>query len=173
MVNNQKQITLKLKTMKLVVPFFASALLITACNSKPQTNADAAKTTPVTITADTTGLAQFQTWKAQHELANPAQYNNQPVAAAPARTSTSTHHAAHATPVSNRSSESANTAKAAEKKGWSKAAKGAAIGAGTGAVVGAVVNKKNRVVGGVVGGIAGGATGYGIGRHMDKKEGRY
>lgn len=164
--------------MKQILPFFASVLLVTACNNKPQSPAQTTQATPVTITADTTGLAQFQNWKAQHELANPAAYNTQPATAAKSvRTSTVTHRNASASVVApqngTRSSESANTAKATEKRGWSKAAKGAAIGAGTGAVAGAVINKKNRVVGGVVGAVAGGAVGYGIGRHMDKKDGRY
>lgn len=169
--------------MKQVLPFFASVFLIAACNNKPQPAVETTQaTTPVTITADTTGLAQYQAWKAQHELANPAEYNTAPVTAAPAakrvRTSTATHRTASAPVVAapqtgTISSESANTAKAPEKKGWSKAAKGTAIGAGTGAVVGAVVNKKNRVAGGVIGGVVGAAAGYGIGRHMDKKDGRY
>jgi len=166
--------------MKQVMPFLAAVSLIAACKTKSDVNADAAKTTP--ITTDTTGLAQYQAWKAQHELESTAHYNPQ-AAIAPVQhnttthTSTATHHTATSQPAqtqsSTMSSESANTAKAPEKKGWSKAAKGAAIGAGTGAVVGAVVNKKNRVVGGVVGGVTGGAVGYGIGRHKDKKDGRY
>lgn len=162
--------------MKQLVPFFASIVLLTACHSKPKTDAATTQTTPVTITTDTTGLSQFQDWKAQHELDSPAEYQTQPVAAAPAPTTTAhrtTHTSGATSPTGTRSSESANTAKAPEKRGWSKAAKGAVIGAGTGAVVGAVVNKKNRVVGGVVGGVAGGAVGYGIGRHLDKKDGRH
>ena len=164
--------------MKQILPLLASVLFVTACNNKPQPAAETTQPTPVTITADTTGLAQFQSWKAQHELANPAEYNAQPVVASkPMHTSTVAHRTASAPAVTSqngtRSSESANTAKAPAKRGWSKAAKGAAIGAGTGAVAGAVINKKNRVVGGVVGAVAGGAVGYGIGRHMDKKDGRY
>lgn len=165
--------------MKQIVPFFASVLLLAACNTQPKTDTvTTQQATPVTITADTTGLSQFQAWKTQHELANPSEYKAQSEAAAtaakPVRTSTAAHRV-YNPPVQSGSvsSESANTAKAAEKRGWSKAAKGTAIGAGTGAVIGAVVNKKNRVVGGVVGAVAGGAVGYGIGRHMDKQDGRY
>ncbi len=58
------------------------------------------------------------------------------------------------------------------KKGWSKAAKGTVIGAGTGIVAGAIINKKNRGVGALVGGLLGAGAGYGIGRSMDKKDGR-
>jgi uncharacterized membrane protein len=68
--------------------------------------------------------------------------------------------------------ESSETAKVEEKKGWSKAAKGAVIGGVAGAAGGAIINKKNRVVGAVVGGVLGAAGGYGIGRTMDKKDGR-
>ncbi|MER3497215.1 MAG: hypothetical protein C4308_00545 [Chitinophagaceae bacterium] len=62
----------------------------------------------------------------------------------------------------------------AKRKGWSRAAKGAVIGAGTGAVVGAVVSKDgHRVKGAVIGGVLGAGGGYVIGRHLDKKHGRY
>ncbi len=71
------------------------------------------------------------------------------------------------------SSESANTAKAPVKEGWSKAAKGSVIGGVGGAVAGAVINKNNRAVGAVIGGIIGAGGGYAIGRGMDKKDGRY
>jgi outer membrane lipoprotein SlyB len=59
----------------------------------------------------------------------------------------------------------------AQKKGWSKAAKGAVIGAGSGAVVGAVVSKK-KGKGALIGAAAGAAGGYIIGRGKDKKDGR-
>lgn len=68
-------------------------------------------------------------------------------------------------PVNNTASQPA------EKKGWSKAAKGAVIGAGTGAVVGAVVSKK-KGTGALIGAAAGAGTGYIIGRSKDKKDGR-
>lgn len=167
--------------MKHLVPIFSAAVLVTACTSTTKTEPQTTQATPVTITADTAGLAQFQDWKAQHELATVVQYTPQAVAAAPVhkavRTSTVARRSAPGPVATTQSgtmtSESENTAKAAEKKGWSKAAKGAAIGAGVGAAAGAVINKKNRVIGGVVGGVAGGAVGYGIGRHMDKRDGRY
>lgn len=118
---------------------------------------------------DTVGLSQFQSWKAQNETADPSEYNkagatsagaaqtavkpaSKPAAAAPVYTTTQ--------PA------------AAEKKGWSKAAKGTVIGAGSGAIIGAVVNKKNRAAGAVIGGVVGGGAGYGIGRAKDKKDGR-
>ena len=70
------------------------------------------------------------------------------------------------------SSESSNTAKAPQKKGISKAAKGAVMGGVVGAIGGAVLDKKNPVMGAVLGGILGGGTGYGVGHGMDKKDGR-
>ncbi len=69
-------------------------------------------------------------------------------------------------------SESAGEAKAPVKKKISKAAKGAVIGGVVGAVGGAIINKDNRVAGAVIGGVIGAGGGYGIGRGMDKKDGR-
>jgi|SRR6476469_2252036 len=176
--------------MKQLIPTFSLALLMAACSSHPNTDV-AASTAPQPVqqapisNVDTAGLAQFQQWKAANELASATQYttavkNNPKVYAAPQQRS-SNHTAApnrSSTASGNTdggtmSSESSNTAKAAQKRGWSKAAKGTAIGAGAGAVAGAVINKKNRVVGGVIGGVLGGAVGYGIGHHMDKQDGRY
>jgi outer membrane lipoprotein SlyB len=70
-------------------------------------------------------------------------------------------------------SESGDEAKATQKEGISKAAKGAVIGGIAGAGAGAVINKKNRVVGAVVGAVIGAGGGYVLGRKMDKKDGRY
>jgi len=70
------------------------------------------------------------------------------------------------------STGSTETPTVEKKEGWSKAAKGAVIGGVAGAAGGAVLNKKNRVVGAVIGGVVGAAGGYGIGRTMDKKDGR-
>ena len=160
-----------------MLPFLSVVVLATACNSNPKTGAEITKAVPATITVDTTGLAQFQAWKAQHELAPANEYKMQTAAVAPiqktARRTVRTQPVSTQSESGTMSSESNNTAKAAEKRGWSKAAKGAAIGAGTGAVLGAVITKKNRVAGGVIGGVAGGAVGYGIGRHMDKRDGRF
>src|SRR4026208_1996448 len=57
-----------------------------------------------------------------------------------------------------------NSNTAAEKRGWSSAAKGAVIGGVAGAAAGAIINKKNRAAGAVVGGAAGAGVGYTIGR---------
>jgi outer membrane biogenesis lipoprotein LolB len=173
-----------MKIMKQLFSILTAAVVMTACNSNSKTNAEnvslAAYKDSVRLAADTAGLAHYQAWKAQHELANASEYNSRYVTIAPAE-KTARVSAARKTSKSksvnyksgSMNSESANSAKASQKKGWSKAAKGAAIGAGTGAVIGAVVHKKNRVAGGVVGGVVGAAGGYGIGRSIDKKDGRY
>jgi hypothetical protein len=135
--------------------------------------------------ADTTGLAQFQAYKTQMAIQelNTTKAPSQPVAAQPATKTvvvykpvrTVAHRSGSNSSYNSGSmvSESSNTAKAVQKKGWSKAAKGTAIGAGSGAIIGAVINKHNRVLGGVIGGVLGGAVGYGIGHSQDKKDGRY
>ena len=138
-----------------------------SCNTSPKT-----EETKVVSTPDTTGFAQFQQWKAQNELAASNQQMNQNSSSQPTRTvvkyvprSTSSSGSAN--------SESSNTAKASQKKGWSKAAKGAVIGGVGGAAAGAVINKRNRAAGAVIGGVLGAGAGYGIGRSKDKKDGRY
>lgn len=174
--------------MKKLFAAVTIAASMVACNSKPEVKtedivkhvADSLK-----LSADTAGLAQFQMWKAQNEMANVSQYG---VAAVPVATaavsrtsgatkSSSSSSAARRSSNSRSSgtmtSSSSNTAKAAKKKGWSKAAKGAVIGGVAGGAAGAIINKRNRVVGGVIGGVLGAGAGYGIGRHMDKKDGRY
>ena len=148
--------------MKRALLIVTAAAGMVACNSKPTGTADAK-----VIFADTTGLAEFQDWKAMNERKDPNTYYmngataQQPVARRTASRSTSS------------GSMNTSTTNTAKKKGWSKAAKGAVIGGAGGAVLGAVINKQNRVVGGVLGGIIGGGIGYGIGRSQDKKDGRY
>lgn len=174
--------------MKRLLSIFSIAAVMAACNNTPPVDIEArlrAYQDSIKLAADTAGLAQFRSWKAQNELADPGQYGQMQYAAtatapairttrtsAPARRSSSRNYG-NSSGGSMRS-ESGNTAKApVRKKGWSKAAKGAAIGGVAGAAGGAIINKRNRVVGGVVGGVLGGAVGYGIGRSMDKKDGRY
>ena len=151
--------------MKHVLSVLAIAAFLGACNER-QTAAGTESS--VTVTADTTGMAQFKAWKAEQEKQALIDSVKKSEAAkhAVSRKSNSS------STVKNEtiSYESSNAAE--QKKGWSKKAKGAIIGAGTGAAAGAVINKKDRVLGGVVGGVVGGAAGYGIGRHKDKKDGR-
>jgi hypothetical protein len=134
--------------MKRILSFFAIAAVVTAvlvaCTSSYGTKVDA------------TELAQFKAWKAESE--KPVVQKNS------TRRSVN-----YQSP--KMISESQSPAKAAVKKGWSKAAKGAVIGAASGAVIGAVVNKRNRAIGAVIGGVVGGGVGYGIGRTIDKKDG--
>jgi hypothetical protein len=144
------------------------AFTMAACNTSPQQSQVTIKST------DTAGLAAFQAWKQAEMInANTAYY----AAAArpqvvtkyvPVRSSARSTSAASKPVVMN--SESSNAAK---KKGWSKAAKGAVIGGVVGAGAGAVINKKNRGAGAVIGGVLGAGAGYGIGRGMDKRDGRY
>ena len=174
--------------------FFAvSAVVIMASCSQnnPRPEAETKTLTPV----DTAGLAQFQAWKAQNELAVAQQQvaaEEEPVKEVvrervvyvnePRRTtrSRSTRSSSGTASNSNGSTGSAGagtsagteTAPAEEKKGMSKSAKGAIIGGAGGAVAGAVINKRNRAVGAVIGGVVGGAVGYGIGKSKDKKDGR-
>jgi hypothetical protein len=148
-----------------MLPLLSVVVLATACNSNPKTDAETAKAAAATTTVDITGLAQFEAWKAQHELATANEYDMQTAAVAPIRKTARMSALVRTHPVSTQSgtmsSESSNAAKTAKKRGWSKAAKGVAIGAGTGAVLGAVITKNNRV------------AGYDIGRHMDKRNNRY
>lgn len=135
--------------MKRILSVFALVAIVTtvivACNSSAGTKVDA------------TELAQFKAWKAEAD---------KPVVSK----TYAKRNAVYQSP--KMVSQTEYPAKAPEKKGWSKAAKGAVIGAGSGAVIGAVINKRNRAVGGVVGAVIGGGVGYGIGRGMDKKDGR-
>lgn len=160
----------KLSVMKRIIPVFAIALAMTACNTTPNTDTTQKAIQPA---VDTTGLAEFQAWKSQNELVNTSENTAQqpqtrtvvkyyPVSSARRSSSSG---------ISRSTSTSSGTA--SRKKGWSSAAKGAVIGGVAGAAGGAIINKKNRAVGGVVGGVLGAGVGYGIGRHIDKKNGRY
>lgn len=144
---------------------FIIAIVITACSSKTKSTAE---NTATLTYADTVGLAEFQDWKAHNErvAAIEAYKKSVETAATPAVKKRSSRQ------NGSMVSASENQAKIAQKKGWSKAAKGTAIGAGSGAIIGAVIHKRNRALGAVIGGVLGGGVGYGIGRGMDKKDGR-
>ena len=164
--------------MKKFIPVVALAVVMTACNTSPKVDS-AATTIPQQVqpAPDTAGLAQFQQWKAQNELAMYNQYQaNQSAASAQPATRTVVKYypqkssSRSSSPVYSGNSSSSSTAK---KSGWSKAAKGAVIGGVGGAAAGAVINKRNRAAGAVIGGVLGAGAGYGIGRGMDKRDGRY
>ena len=170
--------------------FFAvgTVVIMASCsqnNPRPETDTVTLRPT------DTAGLAQFQAWKAQNELATALALQAQQLEAqqpvrevvrervvyvneprSTTRRSSSTARRSSSGSGGSKAGTSSGTTQQ-EKKGWSKAAKGAVIGGAGGAVVGAVVNKRNRAVGAVIGGVLGGAAGYGIGRSKDKKDGRY
>lgn len=163
------------KLLPILSILFISAILISACNSKPSADANAGK---VLTYVDTAGLSDFQKWKVQNELKDPAVYYNQGAevpAMHPARKTVKSHSSARSS--SNNNGGSLNSvsqypAKTTVKKGWSRKAKGAVIGGGGGAILGAVINKNNRLVGGAIGGALGAGLGYVIGNELDKKHGR-
>ena len=161
--------------MKRTIPILSVAVLIatvllslTACQSKKTPDS------LVLSSTDTTGLAEFKSWKAINEAkaANDSyiQGYKDAMATKPVTKTTVVRHVA--APAATRYTPAPAPAPA-KKKGWSKAAKSTAVGTAAGAIAGALINKKNRVVGGVIGGLLGGGIGYGVGRHMDKKDGRY
>lgn len=149
------------------------AAVMLACNTRQQQPV----TTQTAPMPDTAGLAGYQQWKAQHELAAPNQYNTgtqntvapQKEVVIYRREPEHVSHRTNSSPVYNSTSTSSHTATAYRKKGWSHGAKDAVIGGVGGAVVGAVIDKKNRGVGGAIGGVLGAAAGFGIGHSKDKK----
>ncbi len=143
------------KLFSIITITAAIAVVMASCKSNPGT--------AQVIFADTTGLAQFQSWKAMNEQQAFSTATKNVVVK---KTST-------AKKGGSMTSSTTNEAKLAKKKGWSKAAKYSAIGGGTGIIGGAIINKKNRVAGGAIGGIVLGGLGYVIGRSQDKKDGRY
>lgn len=161
----------KLRTMKkLIIPVLAIAVVMTACNTTPDT---ATTQKAIQPSVDTTGLAQFQAWKAQNELMS----TQQNTAMQPQTREVVKYYPVSSARRSSSSgvyrSSSGSSGTATRKKGWSSAAKGAVIGGVAGAAGGAIINKKNRALGGVIGGVLGAGAGYGIGRGIDKRNGRY
>ena len=147
--------------MKKFLPFLSIALFAVACNSAPERTLSQSGQQ----TADTSGLSAFNEWKMEQayiqmqEAENTVQYaapvQKQAAKKAVKSSGTKSSSGSASRPADNSNdkivldNENANEAKAKEKKGWSKAAKGA-----------------------VIGGVIGGTTGYVIGRNKDKKDGR-
>jgi predicted small secreted protein len=161
----------KIRTMKkLIIPVLAIAVVMTACNTTPDTATTQKAIQPA---VDTIGLAQFQAWKAQNELMS----TQQNTAMQPQTREVVKYYPVSSARRSSSSgvyrSSSGSSGTATRKKGWSSAAKGAVIGGVAGAAGGAIINKKNRALGGVIGGVLGAGAGYGIGRGIDKRNGRY
>jgi hypothetical protein len=163
------------KLLPILSILFLSAILISACNSKPPADANAGK---ILTYADTAGLADFQRWKVQNELKDPAVYYTQGTEVStvqPSRKKTTNSYSSvqrTSNAGGSMNSVSQYPAKTTVKKGWSRKAKGAVIGGGGGAILGAVINKNNRLVGGAIGGALGAGIGYVIGNELDKKHGR-
>jgi hypothetical protein len=180
-----KTLTMKKFVLSLSIGLSAATFMV-ACNSNQGAQADA----NVAKAADTTGLAEFQSAKQQMAIAEAAAFTAAsasqaktvyvPVRSAAKSTakrssSSSTSKTASSGTANKEVMQTSQTENAAktQKKGISKAAKGAIIGGVAGAAAGAIINKKNRVAGAVIGGVVGAAGGYGVGRGMDKKDGRY
>ncbi|HEX2608080.1 MAG TPA: glycine zipper domain-containing protein [Flavisolibacter sp.] len=63
--------------MKKLIPILSLGLIMTACNSTPKDNAavsGVSVTQPVQPVQDTAGLAQYNEWKAMHELSDAKAY---------------------------------------------------------------------------------------------------
>ena len=166
------------KLLPISIIAIIAAVAMIGCKSQPQTDVNG----KVLTYTDTLGLADFQKWKAQNELADPTVYyhqgsefaSNRPtrtiVKYVPAKSST---HRSSSRAYSSGSMNSVSQYPAKSlKKGWSRKAKGAVIGGGSGAILGAVINKNNRLVGGALGGALGAGIGYVIGNELDRKHGR-
>lgn len=153
--------------------------LLTACNSGPKASTDPNKfslSDSLKFVNDTTGLAEYQAWKAEHEL---GEQKEQATSKTSSSSASSAKESTHAKTTSSSGSAGSGTASAGTteaapaKKGWSKTAKGAVIGGAVGAGAGAIINKKNRAAGAVIGGVVGAGAGAVIGHDMDKKDGRH
>jgi hypothetical protein len=174
--------------MKKILIAASASILFVACQ-QPAGTASMQTGNP-----DTVGLAAFQSMKQQQDLAEfqawkqvqaERQYNAynayavtpavaQPrtvVRYVPVRSTRTVERRYAATEPVVYTSESSNAARSRSRV--SKAAKGAVIGGVVGAGAGAVINKQNRSKGAIIGGVIGAVGGYGIGRGMDKRDGRY
>lgn len=139
--------------MKKLFAIATVAIIMVSCKSK------SANETNVLSASDSTSYKEFVKWK-EDKAAEKAK----PVV---------THHihsTSNNTTANNTTANSTATTQPAEKKGWSKSAKGAVIGAGAGAAAGAIINKNDRVKGAVIGGVLGAGAGYGIGKVIEKKD---
>jgi uncharacterized protein YcfJ len=137
----------------------SATMLISSCkNNDNKLESGSVPVTPNSISQSE--YKKYEEWKEQ-------QQNTQTKTATPPTQTVAVHK--HYTV--NETAPAAQPAK--KKKGWSKAAKGTVIGAGVGAAAGAIIVKKNRGLGAAAGAVLGGGAGYGVGRSMDKKDGRY
>src|SRR5690242_2791165 len=113
-----KTILPKSSVMKRMIPVFAIAVAMTACNTSPNSDTTQKAIQPAT---DTTGMSEFRAWKAQNELVNTSENTaNQPQGQAKT--------IVKYVPVSTRRSSSSSsgsgvstssgTSTASRKKGW-------------------------------------------------------
>jgi hypothetical protein len=156
--------------MKIQPFILVIAILALSCNTQQKVDADRSDTT--NLKTDTTGLAEYQAWKAQNELSDQNAEELQADKPSDKTLKKSTSGKSDNSSASNTSTNNSSSG-TTQKEGWSKTAKGAVIGGVVGATTGAVVNKKNRAAGAVIGGVIGAGTGAVIGNEMDKKDGRH
>jgi hypothetical protein len=169
------------KPMKRSLFVLSAFTFLIACNSGPKTPTTTySLSDSLKFVNDTTGLAAYQAWKAEHELGvNKDQAEKANTAAVSSakesthRTTTNSSGNTGSGTASSGTASSGSTGTTQAKKGWSKTAKGAVIGGVVGAGAGAIINKKNRGAGAVIGGVVGAGAGAVIGNDMDKKDGRH
>jgi hypothetical protein len=171
------------KPMKRSLIVLSAFTFLMACNNGPKTPTGTtySLSDSLKFVNDTTGLAAYQAWKAEHELDATKSQATGNHSAAVSSTKESTHRSTtnssgntNSGTASSGTGSSGSTGTAAPaKKGWSKTAKGAVIGGVVGAGAGAVINKQNRAAGAVIGGVVGAGAGAVIGHDMDKKDGRH
>ena len=161
---NEPLLVIKKNTIMKKILYTTTAVVVFAAVmvSCKDNNRIASEYLPVSNTSE---LAEFREWQAQKLAKENAEKTRSytSTASTTARKKTVYRPAVATTPAPS---------VPAKKKGWSKAAKGAVIGGVAGAGAGALILKKNRALGAVIGGVVGGGVGYGVGRSMDKKDGR-
>src|SRR3982751_1376848 len=108
-------LSIKNTDMKKIFIVIMAAGMAASCNTKPKTDA----TTTAVPNQDTVGLAQYQQWKAQNELNNTTQLQEQSnsanTAKAPAHTTTTRRTSGSSNRVYSSNSTSSNTAQASQK----------------------------------------------------------
>src|SRR5688572_23967317 len=105
-----KTLPSKIFNMKKILPVVALAGFMVACNNpRPDARVESAQNT---VILDTAGLAQFQAWKAQNEMAQYQQFGeqNNAAASAPVRQYASSSPSRRTTSTARRSSGSGSTA---------------------------------------------------------------
>ena len=167
--------------MKKLLPILGFTFLMAACNTTPELKNDAVQPAQQVLSQpDTIGMAAFNAWKAQNELASTNAYQAQQTQALPEKTRTIVKYVpvekpAKATPATSSNTQTTSSSSTSTEQSSGNSAE-AGTGAGNGTAETPTVEKKEgwskAAKGAVIGGVVGAAGGYGIGRTMDKKDGR-